>query len=326
MDALAQLSPQVQAALVSAAVALVVAIVAAVANPLAQRRVERAKAEFQRELETHRNALLAELERGKAEFQAGINREVQLQLGERAAQREYEYDARKRLYLAIGPLRFQLLSACRACANRVQGLGLGRRYAIGLDGYYGRNTIFRLLSPLAIAELIARQIAHSDFAIDRGAMDCLRLRESFSRSLSGDDLVLDHPEVDWTRQTQHLVSGARIKAANALVLEGRDGAEPRALRFDEFDALDLGAEGGPFRAVATLLGDFDPREKSLLWVRLVGLAYSCNEFINRNGGELGFEAKEFPLETLLRASGNAHVIGRIDDYAAAIRANALPPL
>lgn len=326
MDALAQLSPQVQAALVSAAVALVVAIIAAVANPFAQRRIERAKADFQRELETHRTALLGELERRKAEFQAEINREVQLQLGERAAQREYEYDARKRLYLAIGPLLFQLLSACRACANRVLGIGLGERYAIGLDSNFDRNTIYRLLSPLAIAELIARQIAHSSFAVDQGAIDCLRLKESFSRSLSGADLVLDHPEVDWARQSQHLVSGAGIKAANVLVIEAQGGAEARVLRFDEFDALDLGAEGGPLKAVGSLLKDFDPCTKSLLWVRLVALAYSCNEFINRNGKDLGFEKKDFPLEAMLRASENAHVIGRLDDYAAAIRANALPPL
>jgi hypothetical protein len=97
--------------------AAAVAILLAVINPVAQRRLERAKADFQRELEAYRNGLARELEDRKAGIQGSINREVQLQLGERAAQREYEYDARKRLYIAIGPLQFQLLAACRACAG-----------------------------------------------------------------------------------------------------------------------------------------------------------------------------------------------------------------
>jgi hypothetical protein len=44
-------------------------------------------------------------------------------------------------------------------------MGGREAYDLELDGYFGRNTIFRLLHPLAILELIERQLAYSDFAI-----------------------------------------------------------------------------------------------------------------------------------------------------------------
>ena len=46
--------------------------------------------------------------------------ELDEDLGGRAAQRQYEFDARKRLYGAIGPLRFQLAVACAVLSARVE--------------------------------------------------------------------------------------------------------------------------------------------------------------------------------------------------------------
>lgn len=325
MEWFSGLQPQAQAALISAVVSAAVAFILAVVNPVAQRRVERAKADFQRELEIHKNGLVRELEERKAALQGEINREVQLQLGERAAQREYEYDARKRLYLAIGPLRFQLLAACRACASRIEGLGGREPYDLSFDGYFGRNTVHRLLSPFALLELIERQLAYSDFATDQGALDCLRLKKSFSLAWSGDEVVLGHPDLDWTRQVQHVFGGFRTKAANALICEGVGNSE-RVMRFDEFSTMDSRDWLERIKPFPELLASFSIHTKPILWVRLVAYGHSCNEFISRNGAKLGFEQKEFPTEKLLKECGDGHIGKHLREYVAAIEANALPNL
>jgi hypothetical protein len=198
------------------------------------KELERHKSDLTEELEQKKASLQGELARDKALVEGAVKREVELHLGERAAQRQYEFEARKRLYLAVGPLRFQLLLACRDFAGRIEAHGKREHYRMNVDGYYGKSTLYRLLRPLAIAELIERQIAYSDFAVDESALDCLRFRKSVVRILSGDEVVGNHPRVDWSRQVEHAYADSITVAANALACEA-GGASERVLRFDEFD-------------------------------------------------------------------------------------------
>ena len=72
------------------------------------------------------------------------------------------------------------------------------------SAHYGRSTIYRLLRPLAVAQLIERVMGVVDFSVDAGAVGLLRFGATAERMLSSDDIVMDHPGVDWGRQTQHL--------------------------------------------------------------------------------------------------------------------------
>jgi hypothetical protein len=49
-----------------------------------------------------------------------------------------------------------------------------------MDQYYGKNTLYRMLRPIAISELIERQIAYADFAVDPSAVKVLRFRRTVS--------------------------------------------------------------------------------------------------------------------------------------------------
>ena len=77
------------------------------------RQLDAQKTLAAQDLERLKNTLQLEQSRIKATMDAQIRMEVEAQLGELAVQRQYEYEARRRLYTAIGPLRFQLLLACR---------------------------------------------------------------------------------------------------------------------------------------------------------------------------------------------------------------------
>src|SRR5215813_5230140 len=64
------------------------------------------------------------LERAKTVWQGDVQKEVEVFLGEKSAEREYKLEAQKRLYSAIGPLRFQLLLACKDVASRIRNYGM----------------------------------------------------------------------------------------------------------------------------------------------------------------------------------------------------------
>jgi hypothetical protein len=262
------------------------------------------KNRLQRDLERTKSELQSELAREKALVDGVVRKEVETQLGDLAAQRQYELEARRRLYLAIGALRSQLLLACRDLTGRVESMGLRERFKLDLAGYYGRSTAYRILRPVAIAELIEEQVALADFLVDPAAVDFLRFRRTLTRIFSSEDPVGDHPQLNWQQQEQHVFADSLSSAGNVLIDRSATGS--RVLRFKEFDEL-LTAQGP--RAVAPfdrLLNGFEPAAKPIFWVRLVAYANACNELVKRAGGG-AFETRELPVQDLLTEAGDDHI-------------------
>jgi hypothetical protein len=291
-----------------------------------QKDLEERKAQLSQQLETYKLGLNQDLERTKGELQLGlardkalvdgaIRKEVETQLGEGAAQRQYELEARRRLYLAIGPLRFQLLLACRDLAGRVESFALRKQYRMNLEGYYGRSTLYRMLRPIAVCELIEEQVALADFSIDRGAIDCLRFRRTITRIFSGDELPGDHPEVNWNAQEQHVYADSLSSCARILI-EAHEGK--RVLRFDEFGKLLKDKSDAVVTPFDTLLSEFNMGAKPILWIRLVAYANACNELVKRLGGP-EFAPHVFPVEDSLKRGGDPFILARLPDYLARIK-------
>ena len=93
----------------------------------------------------------------------------QSRLLSRKAQLDYELDAKRRLYQAIGPLRLQLLLAARDVVRRFQQHH-EHNWNMAPEEYYVKSCIYRLLAPLAIGQLIERQMSVVDFSVDRDAV------------------------------------------------------------------------------------------------------------------------------------------------------------
>src|SRR5206468_11459935 len=98
---------------------------------LIDQRFKKDFATFQTQLDEKRETALAELqkrldaqrERDQARVEGEIRQRVETTLAEGAAERQYAFEARTRLYSAIGPLRFQLLLACRDLSGRISQRG-----------------------------------------------------------------------------------------------------------------------------------------------------------------------------------------------------------
>lgn len=288
------------------------------------------KLELARELEGHKQALGKDLERTKGQIQlelgrdkaateGSIKREVEAQLGQLAAQRQYEYEAKRRLYQAIGPLRFQLLLACRDYAGRIESWMRKEHYEISLSSYYGRSTLYRLLRPLAISELIERQVGIADFAIDPHAVDCLRFRRSITKIWSGDELVIGRTDVNWNSQIDHVFADSLRNCAQALIETDAKGIE-RLLRFDEFNAQ-LQQEGAEFvQPFDRILEGFSIGQRPILWLRLVAYGAACNELIIKLGEGLGFELHQYPTTELLHCGYDKSSAQDISDICQKIQA------
>lgn len=147
-------------ALIGAGASLAVAIVALGGSMLTARRANAAAAQqagFQRDLEELRSRLVAENEVAKA-------------------RRDYEYEARKRLYAELYPLAFQLHEACLAASNRVKNLARATRkgnlapgpdnWLTSADPYYFNSALYGLLAPLAVYELMSRRLTLFDLNLD----------------------------------------------------------------------------------------------------------------------------------------------------------------
>jgi hypothetical protein len=270
--------------------------------------------QLQKDLEAFKSELDRDRIIEKAEVEGTIRQAVEERLGELEAERQYAFEARKRLYTAIGPLRFQLLLACRELAGRVQQHGLRRMYDVRLTAYYGRSTLFRILRPICLAELIEKQIAYADFSVDAGAVDLLRFQGAALAAFSGGSLVDGHPRVDWNAEREHVFFDHLRLSAHALVVQQPGGFE-RATHFHEFDLLLRDSsrvdELAPFPEI---LERMSPSATPLFWLRLVAYGNLCNEFVNRTGTGIGFERRSYPVAELLAVTEDPVISSQLAAY------------
>jgi hypothetical protein len=249
----------------------------------------------------------------KAGIEASLRKNVDEYLGDRAAERQYRYDAQKRLYAAIGPLRFQLIDACAEFVGRVNRIGSGKQpYSTSLKGYFGRSTAFRLLRLVAITELIERQIAYADFSVDPSTSELLSFKKSVYRCLSSSTVSLDHPNANWDHQVEHVFWDELSMIAAAMITDDGVGTSARVTRFDEFTkTVTSDIKGAKMLAtikpIPRLLEDFTIASKPILWIRLVALAQLCNSLVDREGSALGIVAEPYDGAAILRASTDPFV-------------------
>ena len=93
---------------------------------------------------------------------------------ENDARRDYQYEARKRLYQECEPLLFQLSEVSEYAIFRVQSLARTARkgnlsssdHWLDGPGYYMASTIYNLLAPVAVFKLLQRRITFVDLTVE----------------------------------------------------------------------------------------------------------------------------------------------------------------
>ncbi len=228
------------------------------------------------------------------------NARLQRRQAEQTAQRDYEYEARKRVYQELQPLLFQLSDACESAYGRIQNLALVSREG-WLEGtepeknwlrgqYYRESTIYRLLLPAVLVRLCRSKLTLVDLSVEprlRGQFALAKL--IYSTWNDGYELAKIagygdkyHPERAGHDPTyQHVVTG-QLDLAAAAITTTDASQERRPLDFGEFqralaeNGSDVSERVGVFEY---LFEDFHPDRRPVLWRLLLCQAHLCRAFV-----------------------------------------------
>jgi hypothetical protein len=236
--------------------------------------------------------------------------------GERAARRDYVYEARKRLYQECEPVLFQLSEQSEGAFYHIRGLAKFAKQGnlgahpdswLAREGYYFLHTLYRLTSPLALVQVFWRKVTLVDCTLDPQVNALYALSKCLYVS-AGDDYDFArraelkgydpepqgagwetkrkrHPERYWR---QGVMRGWLDQAVETLIVQKSQEPE-RCMSFGEFFAayqdgtVELREK---FDVVADIYTEFHPLSRPVLWQMLVTQAHIYKTFIDVRSARL----------------------------------------
>ena len=220
---------------------------------------------------------------------------------EKKARRDYEYDARKRLYSECEPLLFELYQLSLGGMKRVGSLARTAREGnltndsnswLANDGYYMLSTIYKLFAPLALVKIIQRRITLVDLSLDSRIKRQYLLANNLYQTFSSDfKLAGQQPRIlydpDYSRASadyaqraqeephiykrQGLPVGLLDTVVDALiVLDSKD--QPRCLSYGEFETKYQDKSSEVYKKFENVVGiflNFHPATRPVLWRILI---------------------------------------------------------
>lgn len=224
---------------------------------------------------------------------------------------EHRYGALDRLRSATGRLRLELFLSARSVIRRVGTYSefpheidtFPRRGRMG-EYHDGGLMIYRLLRPLAISSLIEPQLYLRDLTLDRRSADLLEFGHAAYEMLTGQQIrhLACHEKFDmgacWgsrmtnqegpTSEPFQRIRASYLRVAADALLVGDPGGQRRCMGHPEFiERWNKPAEYSIWHAslepVKQTLDQFDRRDNAIFWLRIVGYAYVCKRFFDRQG-------------------------------------------
>jgi hypothetical protein len=216
---------------------------------------------------------------------------------DRDAKRDYEYEARKRLYHDCGPILFQLTELSESAYHRIRGLAAAARdgnLRVGPDSflrdkYFLLSTLYRFLAPSAALKVLQRRLTSVDLSLDsaiqrqyilaRQVFFALGAEFTFAKlsdvplryepfDKNADEKARSAPDVYWR---QGLPIGVMEVAIEVLLSAEEQGAA-RVMTYAECEAANSKKESRvhkEFQEISFLFEDFHPRTRPVLWRMLV---------------------------------------------------------
>jgi hypothetical protein len=242
-----------------------------------------------------------------------------LQAGkERDARRDYEYEARKRLYKRCEPLLFQMREASETALHRIFSLARtskqgklnikGEHWLLSND-YYLLSTVYTLVVPLAIYRLLRKELTLVDFNMDNSIryryelskILYLLFTEDFTLAKNEQELPYDPFIKDWESKRQGIVLGKLEKAVEAIIIKNEISSDYRWMNYGEFETS-YNENKNEFKECIKVFTDlfksFNPKTRPVLWRLLVSQAYVYNLVIKANGENPHFITGFTPFEDL----------------------------
>ncbi len=214
---------------------------------------------------------------------------------ERDARRDYEYEAKKRLYHEIEPYLFLFLELSGSALSRIYRLASvakeGKLYPntgwLSGPGYFINSTIYRLIAPLAAFKLIQRRLTIVDLELEPRINIQYSLGKCLYSTISDDfDLAQSQPIIVGykpyenyigTQEEIHFHQGiytGLIDSITELLTVDEPKGGLRVLTFGEFESKYMKAKvPESLQKFYTLFLNFHPKTRPVLWRILVAQAH-----------------------------------------------------
>jgi hypothetical protein len=224
-----------------------------------------------------------------------LENELQTKREELNARREYEYEAKKRLYQEYEPLLFQFNELADDALRRIialtresreGNLDVSKTWLSGFGVYYFDSTIYRLLIPFAIFNLMQRKLTMFDLKLNpffyQQYILIKLLYHTFSHDIrlanikpriEGYNPNLITKESSINDRKQGIFIGIIDNLANELII--KDEENIRAMTFGEFSNYisSKSSKNTQFNTVSEIFKNFHPRSCEVLWRILMVQAY-----------------------------------------------------
>lgn len=246
---------------------------------------------------------LKDLELKNSEKLAKLNAALGKRKSEEDARRDYDYEARKRLYRQAEPLLFRLAEGSENALHRIfslartarnGNLGQGRSNWFQSPGYYMASTIYNLMVPIVVFRLLQNQLTFVDLTVDQrinnqyltAKLLYISFTEDFVlagleprmhyRPFAGnwEELREQQPEEYWR---QGVTLGRLDAAIEGMIHRLPDNTE-RCMTFGEFETafykdLEEKGAGSCFAPFIDVFSYFHPAKRPILWRILVVQAH-----------------------------------------------------
>jgi hypothetical protein len=254
-----------------------------------------------------------------------LENKLAIERAEQDARRDYEYEARKRLYQECEPILFQFAELSESALRRIHALArnakegnLGPdRYWLSTDHYFIKSTIYRLIAPMAAFRLLQRRLTSIDLKLDQ----TINLQYILGKTLyysfsSSPDLAKSEPPIPYDPDYIGLESkdltesekeeyrtkypekfwlqGIKVGMidilAETLISATDKEKDPRIKSFGEFEQ-EFFEKSHPtladnrFEIMFTLFSYFHPMTRPVLWRVLLSQAYLYNAIRNIRNNE-----------------------------------------
>ncbi len=233
------------------------------------------------------------------------------------ARRDYEYEAKKRLYQECEPILFEFSELSESALKRIYALAKNARegnlgpdrYWLSTDHYFIRSTIYRLIAPLAAFKLLQHKLTNIDLKMDYSIniqyilAKILYYTFSSSPDLAksnpaifydpdqiGTDLSLTESDKKQMREKypeRFFIQGLKVGnldiLSESLIVES--GKDARIKSFGEFEIEFLkNKESDPdkkkFEIFITMFSFFHPKTRPVLWRVLITQAFLYKAIMN----------------------------------------------
>jgi hypothetical protein len=248
---------------------------------------------------------------------AKIKNDFEIKKDEQAAIRNYEYNARQRLYQEFEPLLFLLVEHSESAYRRIYELSRSAKSGnlepdqgwLSVNEYFMISTIHRLLLPLAVFSLMQRKLTIFDldlvpyYKAQYLLSKCLYFSFSDDYSLANTEPSIEydpdnHPKI---YRKQGIYRGVIDNLVGNLIVSEPSGTT-RLKSFGEFEKEYLRSSmEQPYIVISDLFHNFHPRAMPILWRIFIAQAHIYNAI--RFAREKKYLKSETNFKTLKTMSG-----------------------